>query len=49
MGSSHGTGFIAGTWMEVVWLRHDSFIIAYAVPLCKQDLPTAQTQRFAGK
>lgn len=35
--------------MEVVWLRHDSFIIAYAVPPCKQDFPTPQTQRFAGK
>jgi hypothetical protein len=24
-------------------------MIAFAVPLCKQELPTAQTQRFAGK
>ena len=49
MGSSYRTGFIAGTLTEVVWLRHDSFMIAYSVPLHKQDLPTAQTQRFAGK
>ena len=26
-----------------------NIMIAYAVPLCKQELPTAQTQRFAGK
>jgi len=32
-----------------VWLRHDSFMIAYAVPLCKQTFPTAQILRFAGK
>ena len=35
--------------MEVVWLRHDSFMIAYSVPLHKQDLPSAQNPRFAGK
>lgn len=35
--------------MEVVWLRHDSFMIAYTVPLCKQEFTTTQTQRFAGK
>jgi hypothetical protein len=35
--------------MEVVWLRHESFMIAYSVPLHKQDLPTAQSPRFAGK
>jgi hypothetical protein len=35
--------------MEVVWLRHESFMIAYSVPLHKQDLPTAQNPRFAGK
>lgn len=35
--------------MEVVWLRHESFMIAYSVPLLKQDLPTAQNPRFAGK
>lgn len=32
-----------------MWLRHESFIIAYSVPLHKQDLPTAQSPRFAGK
>jgi hypothetical protein len=32
-----------------MWLRHESFMIAYSVPLHKQDLPAAQTQRFAGK
>lgn len=32
-----------------MWLRHVSFMIAYAVPLCKQKFPITQTQRFAGK
>ena len=49
MGSSYRTGFLAGTYLEMVWLRHDSFMIAYAVPLCKQKFPITQTQRFAGK